>query len=195
MLGELTVEMADHPRLVDPRQGAAWRPRLDIKAVGCSVAEEAAGQLKIGGGFLRPPDVRWCVILRVRPGVRLAAWLGRQNHCRVQHRPIVTTLQLDAPQISIPTVMLNILLGLVALVPPPLPTLAQASDSAYCAHLAELALRYAGSPGASGETRPDAAIIDAIDSCNKGDTAKGIKVLEEKLRNNGLTLPPRMAPA
>jgi hypothetical protein len=58
-----------------------------------------------------------------------------------------------------------------------------------------MALRYAGSPGGSGDTRPDVAIIDAIDSCNKGNTAKGIKVLEEKLRNNGFSLPKRMAPA
>ena len=91
--------------------------------------------------------------------------------------------------------MINILLALIALGLPPPPTLAQASDAAYCSHLAELALRYAGSPGGSGDTRPDVAIIDAIDSCNKGHTAKGIKVLEEKLRNNGFTLPKRMAPA
>ena len=91
--------------------------------------------------------------------------------------------------------MVSIILGLVAVASPPYPTLAQASDSAYCADLAELALRYAGSPGGSGDTRPDVAIIDAIDSCNKGNTAKGIKVLEEKLRNNGFTLPKRMAPA
>jgi hypothetical protein len=91
--------------------------------------------------------------------------------------------------------MINILLALIALGLHPPPTLAQASDAAYCSHLAELALRYAGSPGGSGDTRPDVAIIDAIDSCNKGDTAKGIKVLEEKLRNNGFTLPRRTAPA
>ena len=88
----------------------------------------------------------------------------------------------------------NILLGLVAWVLP-LPTFAQASDSAYCAELGELAVRYAGNPGANGETKPDLAIIDAIDNCNKGNTAKGIKVLEQKLRNNGFTLPRRTAPA
>ena len=89
----------------------------------------------------------------------------------------------------------NILLGLVALVLLPLPAFAQASDAAYCAELGELAIRYAGSPAGSGETRPDPAIINAIDDCNKGNTAKGIKVLEEKLRNNGFTLPRRTAPA
>lgn len=91
--------------------------------------------------------------------------------------------------------MINVLLGFVVLALLPLPTFAQANDAAYCAHLGELAVRYAGSPSGSGDTRPDVAIIDAIDSCNKGDTAKGIKVLEEKLRNNGFTLPKRTAPA
>ena len=89
----------------------------------------------------------------------------------------------------------NILLGLAAPVLLPLPAFAQASDSAYCAHLAELAIRYAGGPAGSGETRPDPAIIDAIDNCNKGNTARGIEVLERKLRNNGFTLPRRTAPA
>lgn len=91
--------------------------------------------------------------------------------------------------------MINVLLGFVVLALLPLPTFAQANDAAYCAQLGELAVRYAGSPSGSGDTRPDVAIIDAIDSCNKGDTAKGIKVLEEKLRNNGFTLPKRTAPA
>lgn len=30
-------------------------------------------------------------------------------------------------------------------------------------------------------------IIDAIDNCNKGNPAKGRRVLEQKLRNNGFT--------
>ena len=89
----------------------------------------------------------------------------------------------------------NVFLGVVALVLLPLPAFAQANDAAYCAELAELAIRYAGSPAGSGETRPDLAIIDAIDECNRGNTAKGIKVLEQKLRNNGFTLPKRTAPA
>ena len=89
----------------------------------------------------------------------------------------------------------SILLGLVALVLLPLPAFAQANDAAYCAELGELAIRYAGSPAGSGETRPDPAIINAIDDCNKGNTAKGIKVLEEKLRSKGFTLPRRTAPA
>jgi hypothetical protein len=91
--------------------------------------------------------------------------------------------------------IVNIPLGLVALVLLPLPTFAQANDSAYCAELGELAVRYAGNPGANGETRPDFAIIDAIDNCNKGNTAKGIKLLEQKLRSNSFTLPKRTAPA
>ena len=37
--------------------------------------------------------------------------------------------------------------------------------------------------------------IEAIDNCNKGNTAAGIEVLERILRNNGFALPKRTAPA
>jgi hypothetical protein len=77
----------------------------------------------------------------------------------------------------------------------PTSTWAQANDAAYCVELGELAVRYAGSPGAGGETRPNFAVLEAIENCSKGNTASGIKVLEQILRSNGLTLPKRMAPA
>lgn len=87
------------------------------------------------------------------------------------------------------------LLGVMALLLAALPTFAQGNDQAYCAQLGELALRYAGSAGGNGGTRPDFATVEAIDNCNKGNTAAGIKVLEQKLRSNGFTLPKRTAPA
>jgi hypothetical protein len=91
--------------------------------------------------------------------------------------------------------IVNSLAGALALLLLPLPTWAQASDAAYCVELGELVLRYAGSPGADGETRPGFAAIEAIDNCSKGNTAAGIKVLEQILRSNGFTLPRRTAPA
>lgn len=91
--------------------------------------------------------------------------------------------------------IVHVFLGVVALLLLPFPTLAQANDAAYCAELGELAVRYAGSPAGNGDTRPDLATLEAIDNCNKGKTAAGIKVLEQKLRNNGFTLPKRLAPA
>jgi len=94
-----------------------------------------------------------------------------------------------------PCLSTTILLGAIALLLLPLPTWAQADDAAYCAELGELVRRYTGSPGASGETRPNVATIEAIDNCSKGNTAAGIKVLEQILRNNGFTLPRRIAPA
>lgn len=87
------------------------------------------------------------------------------------------------------------ILGAIALLLLPMPAWAQASDAAYCVVLGDLAVRYAGSPGADGETRPSFATLEAIDNCNKGNTAAGIKVLEQVLRSHGLTLPRRTAPA
>lgn len=91
--------------------------------------------------------------------------------------------------------IINSLVGAIALLLLPLPAWAQANDTAYCVELGELVLRYAGSPGANGETRPSFATIEAIDNCSKGNTAAGIKVLEQILRRNGFTLPKRTAPA
>ncbi len=68
---------------------------------------------------------------------------------------------------------------------------AQSDDAAYCAQLGSLALRYTGSAGGNGGLRPDFTTLEAIDDCNKGNTAAGIPVLEKKLRSNGFTLPKR----
>jgi hypothetical protein len=73
----------------------------------------------------------------------------------------------------------------------PNPAVAQHDDAAYCAQLANLALRYTGSAGGEGDLRPDFTTLGAIDDCNKGNTAAGIAVLESKLRSNGFTLPKR----
>ncbi|MDP1749128.1 MAG: hypothetical protein Q8L22_06700 [Reyranella sp.] len=89
----------------------------------------------------------------------------------------------------------SVLVGALALLLLPVSTWAQASDTAYCVELGELVLRYGGSPGAGGETRPNFAAIEAIENCSKGNTAAGIKVLEQILRSNGFTLPRRTAPA
>lgn len=68
---------------------------------------------------------------------------------------------------------------------------ARADDAAYCAQLANLALRYTGSAGGDGRLSPDLATLGAIDDCREGNTAAGIAVLEKKLRSNGFTLPKR----
>ena len=54
-----------------------------------------------------------------------------------------------------------------------------------------LALRYTGHAGGNGGLAPDYMTLDAIDDCNKGNTARGILILEKKLRCSGFTLPKR----
>lgn len=68
---------------------------------------------------------------------------------------------------------------------------AQADDAAYCARLGDYATRYLGDPGGNGNTRPDFAIMEAIDDCRKGRTAQGIAALEKKIRSKGFTPPAR----
>jgi hypothetical protein len=68
--------------------------------------------------------------------------------------------------------------------------MAQASDAAYCAKLAELVTRYIGKQ-INGQNRPDSESLVAMDRCDHGDTAAGIAVLEKKLLNGGFTLPRR----
>ncbi len=72
-----------------------------------------------------------------------------------------------------------------------LPAMAQSDDAAYCAKLADLALRYTGSAGGNGRLTPDLSTTGAINDCNKGNTAAGIAVLEKTLRSQGFTLPKR----
>ena len=70
------------------------------------------------------------------------------------------------------------------------PVSAQTDDAAYCAKLADLVLRYLGKQ-ILGENRPDTETSIAIDRCQHGDTATGISILERKLRNGQINLPPR----
>jgi hypothetical protein len=72
-----------------------------------------------------------------------------------------------------------------------LPAAAQSDDAAYCAQLGATALRYIVGGTGQGSGVPDLETRAAINDCNKGDTAAGIKVLERKLRNNGFSLPKR----
>lgn len=68
---------------------------------------------------------------------------------------------------------------------------AQTDDAAYCKNLGDYASRYLGDGGGNGGTRPDFDIIEAINKCNKGDTAGGIAALEKKIRSKGFTPPSR----
>ena len=68
---------------------------------------------------------------------------------------------------------------------------AQLKDAAYCFALGRLALRYTGHAGGNGGLAPDYTTLDAIDDCSKGNTARGIPILEQKLRCSGFTLPKR----
>ena len=76
----------------------------------------------------------------------------------------------------------------LVLVLAPLPAMA-ADDTAYCASLSELALKYLSYNSKRGT--PDAEVATAVDQCQKGNTAGGIPTLERKLRNGGFTLPQR----
>lgn len=66
-----------------------------------------------------------------------------------------------------------------------------ADDASYCAELGSLARRYLGSAGAMGGMGADPDTQQAIQDCNNGNTARGIPVLEQKLRASGFTLPKR----
>jgi hypothetical protein len=68
--------------------------------------------------------------------------------------------------------------------------MAQTTDAAYCARLAELVTRYIGKQ-INGQNRPDSESLVAMDRCDHGDTASGIPVLEKKLLAGGFTLPRR----
>src|SRR5215831_10699581 len=59
-------------------------------------------------------------------------------------------------------------------------------DAAYCAELGRLALRYTGHAGGNGGLAPDYTTLDAIDDCNKGNTARGILILERNCVAAGL---------
>lgn len=73
----------------------------------------------------------------------------------------------------------------------PLAASAQSDDGAYCAALSGMATRYIVSGTANGAGQPDLEIREATNACNAGQYARGIPVLERKLRANGFTLPRR----
>ena len=68
-----------------------------------------------------------------------------------------------------------------------------AADTAYCAELSRLYARYVGNSefDPSYGRKPEVAGRVAIYQCNTGDTASAIPVLERKLNDAKVTLPPR----
>ena len=73
----------------------------------------------------------------------------------------------------------------------PLAASAQSDDGAYCAALSTLANRYLVSGTGNGNGQPDLEVREATIACNAGQYARGIPVLERKLRNGRFTLPKR----
>ena len=67
----------------------------------------------------------------------------------------------------------------------------RADDNAYCAELSSLYRRYVqNSPGRQFDVEASVA----LDDCRKGNTARGIPVLEKKLRESGFSLPEEFKP-
>src|SRR5579872_7077904 len=87
--------------------------------------------------------------------------------------------------VSLGNTMRRILFLLALALLLPLPAAAQSDDAAYCAALSALA----GTSDGRGFPSPDTR--DAMNACASGNTAKGIPVLEKKLRASGFTLPKR----
>lgn len=69
---------------------------------------------------------------------------------------------------------------------------AQADDASYCKALGEKYMTYVSNMQSGRSPMPESPDVRvAIDQCNKGNTAAGIPVLEQKLRNAKIDLPPR----
>ena len=66
----------------------------------------------------------------------------------------------------------------------PFTTFGQSADAKYCQSLADLYRT-------TNRQNLDATVPEAINQCNKGNTAAGIPVLEKALTNAKVTLPPR----
>ena len=66
----------------------------------------------------------------------------------------------------------------------PLTAFGQSADAKYCQSLADLYRT-------TNKQNMDATVPEAINQCNKGNTAAGIPVLEKALTNAKVTLPPR----
>ncbi len=69
-------------------------------------------------------------------------------------------------------------------------TAAPGNDAAYCAALSAQYEKYLGT-GGRGRATSDIAADLAVAKCKAGDTAAGIPVLEGRLRDSRITLPPR----
>jgi len=85
-----------------------------------------------------------------------------------------------------PLLLIVLVVGLL-----PATTPARADDAAYCATLGDLAWRYIAASAIDGSSKPDLETKAAIEECDKGNYAAGIAVLEQKLRDNHITLPKR----
>jgi len=68
---------------------------------------------------------------------------------------------------------------------------AEKSDAEYCAELTGLANKFVSGGGGDGRSFPDLFTQEAITNCQKGNYAKGIPVLEKRLRDSRVTLPSR----
>ena len=67
----------------------------------------------------------------------------------------------------------------------PFTAIGQSVDATYCQLLASLYL------GSDTDPNINAAVLEAINQCNKGNTAAGIPVLEKALTDAKVTLPAR----
>ncbi len=79
-------------------------------------------------------------------------------------------------------------LGLCLLLPAE--AFSQSNDVTYCAELTAMYRKYLGQTS-SRQSMPDAAASQAIDACERGNTAAGIPVLEKRLTDARFSLPKR----
>jgi uncharacterized membrane protein YfcA len=68
---------------------------------------------------------------------------------------------------------------------------ASPGDLRYCAAMSEMYKRYIGTSQYDRRPRNDVTGDEAVAQCEAGNPAAAIPLLEQKLRNNGFTLPPR----
>jgi len=88
------------------------------------------------------------------------------------------------------TPMLSIVTAAVIL--SPVVVSAQTGDAAYCRALGDKYQTYVSNMQSGRSPMPESPDVGiAIDQCSKGNTAAGIPVLEQKLRNARVDLPPR----
>jgi hypothetical protein len=74
----------------------------------------------------------------------------------------------------------------------PMVASAQASDAVYCKALGEKYQTYVSNMQSGRSPMPESPDVRiAMDQCKTGNTAAGIPVLEQKLRNAKVDLPPR----